>query len=148
MATAGFERGVTLRSPARYVEAARRLAAMYAERGGDEALRDAVVAAWMDAEAYWLHTYHTVSRVMSGAQIGAEASLNKIFWSEMDVRIQETGLRLLGDSALLLDSAPDADPGHWLHGWMASLAGTIFAGTNEIQRNIVADRVLDLPRGS
>ena len=149
MATAGFERGVTLRSPARYVEAARRLAAMYAASGVDDgALRDAVAAAWMDAQAYRLHTYHTVSRVMAGAQIGAEASLNKIFWSEMDVRIQETGLRLLGDRALLLDTAADADPGRWLHGWMASLAGTIFAGTNEIQRNIVADRVLDLPRGS
>ncbi len=149
MATAGFERGVTLRSPARYVEAARRLRAMYAARGdADDSLRDAVAAAWMDAEAYRLHTYHTVSRVMSGESIGAEASLNKIFWSEMDVRIQETGLRLLGDRALLLDGAPDADPGGWLHGWMASLAGTIFAGTNEIQRNIVADRVLALPRGS
>ncbi len=149
MATAGFERGVTLRSPARYVEAARRLRAMYVARGdADDSLRDAVAAAWMDAEAYRLHTYHTVSRVMSGESIGAEASLNKIFWSEMDVRIQETGLRLLGDRALLLDGAADADPGRWLHGWMASLAGTIFAGTNEIQRNIVADRVLALPRGS
>jgi alkylation response protein AidB-like acyl-CoA dehydrogenase len=149
MATAGFERGITLRSPARYVEAASRLLRMHAELDApDASLRDAVVAAWMDAQAYRLHTYHTVSRVMSGATVGAEASLNKIFWSEMDVRIQETALRMLGDRALLLDEAPGAAPGHWLHGWMASLAGPIFAGTNEIQRNIVADRVLQLPRGS
>jgi alkylation response protein AidB-like acyl-CoA dehydrogenase len=150
MATAGFERGILLRSPGRYMESTRRLLDLYrATDGGDAALRDAVVAAWMDAEAYRLHTYHTVSRVLDGEVPGAEVSLNKIFWSEMDVRIQEAALRLFGDRALLAHGAPDApDGGRWLHGWMASLAGTIFAGTNQIQRNIVADRVLRLPRGS
>lgn len=51
----------------------------------------------MDAEGYRLYTYMTVSRMIEGATIGAEASLNKIFWSEMDVRMHETALRLLGD---------------------------------------------------
>jgi alkylation response protein AidB-like acyl-CoA dehydrogenase len=150
MATAGFERGILLRSPGRYMESTRRLLDLYrATDDGDATLRDAVVAAWMDAEAYRLHTYHTVSRVLDGEVPGAEVSLNKIFWSEMDVRIQEAALRLFGDRALLAHGAPDApDGGRWLHGWMASLAGTIFAGTNQIQRNIVADRVLRLPRGS
>ncbi len=149
MATAGFERGILLRSPARYVEAVKRLVALYqSSTVRDSTLRDAVTAAWMDAEAYRLHTYLTVSRLLDGEPIGPEVSLNKIFWSEMDVRIHETALRLLGDRATLLAGAPDADDGgRWLHGWMASLAGTIFAGTNEIQRNIVADRVLRLPRG-
>jgi alkylation response protein AidB-like acyl-CoA dehydrogenase len=149
MAPAGFERGILLRSPGRYLDAVARLSALYAQSGScDAALRDAVTSAWMDAEAYRLHTYLTVSRVLDGETLGPEVSLNKIFWSEMDVRIQETALRLLGDRAALLPGAPEAhDHGRWLHGWMASLAGTIFAGTNEIQRNIVADRVLRLPRG-
>jgi alkylation response protein AidB-like acyl-CoA dehydrogenase len=150
MATAGFERGILLRSPGRYMESTRRLLDLYrATPGADAALRDDVVAAWMDAEAYRLHTFHTVSRVLDGETPGAEVSLNKVFWSEMDVRIQETALRLLGDRALLTGDAPDAvDGGRWLHGWTASLAGPIFAGTNQIQRNIVADRVLKLPRGA
>jgi alkylation response protein AidB-like acyl-CoA dehydrogenase len=140
MATAGFERGVLLRSPARYVEAVRRLVVLYESSGScDATVRDAVADAWVDADAYRLHTYMTVSRLLDGEPLGPEVSLNKIFWSEMDVRIHETALRLLGDQAML--------DGRWLHGWMASLAGPIFAGTNEIQRNIVADRVLQLPRG-
>ncbi|HEV7680362.1 MAG TPA: acyl-CoA dehydrogenase family protein [Candidatus Dormibacteraeota bacterium] len=141
MATAGFERGVLLRSPARYVEAVRRLGVLYESSAScDATVRDAVAGAWMDADAYRLHTYMTVSRLLDGEPLGPEVSLNKIFWSEMDVRIHETALRLLGDQAML--------DGRWLHGWMASLAGPIFAGTNEIQRNIVADRVLQLPRGA
>jgi alkylation response protein AidB-like acyl-CoA dehydrogenase len=149
MATAGFERGILLRSPGRYMESTRRLLDLYrASEVRSPALRDAVVAAWMDSEAYRLHTLHTVSRVLDGETPGAEVSLNKIFWSEMDVRIQETALQLLGDRALLAHAAPDAPGGGWLHGWTASLAGPIFAGTNQIQRNIVADRVLRLPRGA
>jgi alkylation response protein AidB-like acyl-CoA dehydrogenase len=67
----------------------------------------------------------------------------------MDVGMHETALRLLGDRAHLLPAAPDAvDGGRWLDGFLFSLAGPIYAGTNEIQRNIIADRVLNLPRGA
>ena len=58
----------------------------------DTALRDAVADAWMQAEGYKLHTYMTVTQMIEGGTIGAEASLNKIFWSEMDVRIHELAL--------------------------------------------------------
>ena len=92
MATAGFERGVSLRSPARFSAAADRLVALWREHAdpSDTALRDAVADAWMQAEGYRLHTYMTVTHMLDGGTIGAEASLNKIFWSEMDVRIHET----------------------------------------------------------
>ncbi|HEX6476852.1 MAG TPA: acyl-CoA dehydrogenase family protein, partial [Acidimicrobiales bacterium] len=98
MAAAGFERGLSLRSPARYSETARRLVELYGRVGmvSDPALGDDVVQAWMDAEAYRLHTYWTVSRIIDGATIGPEASLNKLWWSEMDLRMHETALRLLG----------------------------------------------------
>jgi alkylation response protein AidB-like acyl-CoA dehydrogenase len=151
MATAGFERGLSLRSPARYTETAGRLTDLFGRVGGtaDPALRGDVVQAWMDAEAYRLHTYWTVSRIIDGGAIGAEASLNKLWWSEMDVRMHETALRLLGPSAELVGQAPGAvDDGRWLDGFLFALAGPIYAGTNEIQRNVVADRVLSLPRSS
>jgi alkylation response protein AidB-like acyl-CoA dehydrogenase len=151
MATAGFERGLSLRSPARYSETAGRLVELYGRVGGaaEPALRDEVVRVWMDAEAYRLHTYWTVSRLIDGGTIGAEASLNKLWWSEMDLRLHETALRVLGPAGELLADAPGAvDDGRWLDGFLFALAGPIYAGTNEIQRNVVADRVLSLPRST
>ena len=80
----------------------------------------------------------TVTGLAAGAPIGAESSLNKVWWSEMDVHLHDTALRLLG---------PDADlEGAWMKGYQFALAGPIYAGTNEIQRNVIAERLLGLPR--
>ncbi|TNE92759.1 MAG: acyl-CoA dehydrogenase [Deltaproteobacteria bacterium] len=145
MATTSSERGLSLRSPGRFQATADRLLTLYAERGRPERLRDRVLQSWMDAEAYSLYTYQTVTRMREGGHIGADSSLNKIFWSEMDIATHETAMALLGESAWLAPDAPDATEG-WLHDFLFSLAGPIYAGTNEIQRNIVAQRVLELPR--
>jgi alkylation response protein AidB-like acyl-CoA dehydrogenase len=149
MATAGFERGLMLRSPARFQATAARLVELY-KRHADEAdpsLRDAVTRAWMSAEAYSLNTYRTASRLIEGGTIGAEASLNKIFWSELDLQMHETALAILEARAELLPRASAAgDVGDWLDGFLFSLAGPIYAGTNEIQRNVIAERLLGLPR--
>jgi alkylation response protein AidB-like acyl-CoA dehydrogenase len=110
-------------------------------------MRESVARCWMDAEAYCLNTYQTVSRLLAGGKIGAEASLNKIFWSELDVRMHELALELLGPRAELQPSAPAAgDVGSWLDGYIFALSGPIYAGTNQIQRNIIAERILGLPR--
>jgi alkylation response protein AidB-like acyl-CoA dehydrogenase len=70
--------------------------------------------------------------------MGAAGSVNKVFWSEVDIALHETALDLLG---------PDSElAGPWQDGYLFSLAGPIYAGTNEIQRNIVAERILGLPR--
>jgi hypothetical protein len=149
MATTGSERGLTLRSPGRFMAAAARLADLYRRRADDGALdsdptvRDAVVRAWIDADAYRWQTFWIVTRLMDGGQTGPEASLVKIFWSELDVRLHETALRLLGSRAELVDGD---DPAAWMKGWQFALSGPIYAGTNEIQRNVVAERVLGLPR--
>jgi alkylation response protein AidB-like acyl-CoA dehydrogenase len=151
MATAGFERGLMLRSPSRFQETARRLVKLYqanrASADRDPTVRDAVLRAWMDAEAYALTTYQTACRLIKGGKIGAEASTNKIFWSELDRAMHATAMTILGARAELLPHAPDAaGVGSWLDGWLFSQSGPIYAGTNEIQRNIIAERMLGMPR--
>jgi alkylation response protein AidB-like acyl-CoA dehydrogenase len=151
MATAGFERGLMLRSPARFQQTARQLVELYRrhrdEADADPGIRDAVVKSWMDAEAYALATYRTACRLAKGGHIGAEASTNKIFWSELDLLMHETAMRILGSRGELMPEAADAgDIGQWLDGFLFAQAGPIYAGTNEIQRNIIAERMLGLPR--
>ncbi|MFM7066997.1 MAG: acyl-CoA dehydrogenase family protein [Gammaproteobacteria bacterium] len=149
MATAGFERGLMLRSPARFQATARRLVQLYRENAerADGTVRAAVAKAWLHAEAYTLNTYATATRLMAGGHIGAEASLNKIFWSELDLSMHAAAMSLLGARAELLPHAPAAAAvGDWLEGWIFAHAGPIYAGTNEIQRNIIAERVLGMPR--
>jgi alkylation response protein AidB-like acyl-CoA dehydrogenase len=81
----------------------------------------------------------------AGRPVGAAASVGKIHWSETDVAVQSAALELLGEGAWTVGA--DGRPGAWLDGFLFSLAGTIYAGTNEIQRNVVAERLLGMPRG-
>jgi alkylation response protein AidB-like acyl-CoA dehydrogenase len=139
MATTGSERGLTLRSPGRFLRAADQLVELaHTTEGITGTQRDRVVQSWIDAQAYQLFTLRQVTGIIAGLSTGAESSLNKIFWSELDVRLHETAMDLLGEEAELDDV--------WSRGFQFSLAGPIYAGTNEIQRNIVAERVLGLPR--
>ena len=151
MATAGFERGLMLRSPARFQNTARRLVELYKENRADAdrdpTVRDAVMRAYMDAEAYTLTTYQTACRLNKGGKIGPESSTNKIFWSELDQRMHETAMSILSARAELVPHAPAAKGvGTWLDGFLFSQSGPIYAGTNEIQRNIIAERMLGMPK--
>ena len=151
MSTAGFERGLMLRSPARFQEAAKKLVALYQSKRNDIldlSLEDAVVLCYLDAEAYALSTYATASRLMAGGNIGAESSCNKIFWSELDIKIHETAMRLLGARGELLPDSENfsEELGVWLDGFLFAQSGPIYAGTNEVQRNIIAERMLGMPR--
>ncbi|MDE3203784.1 MAG: acyl-CoA dehydrogenase family protein [Acidobacteriota bacterium] len=143
MATTGSERGLTLRSPGRFSAVVTRLVDLARRSAGpggppDPLLADQVVRGWMEAEAYRLFTLQAVTALAGGARPGAESSLNKIWWSELDIHLHETALALQGDAAELDDA--------WMRGFEFSLSGPIYAGTNEIQRNIAAERLLGLPR--
>ncbi|MFD7440366.1 acyl-CoA dehydrogenase family protein [Streptomyces sp. NPDC059909] len=142
MSTTGDERGLTLRSPGRFLAAADRLVRLWASAAdpSDTALRDRVADAVIGARAYQLFTYANASRFAAGSAIGAESSLNKVFWSEYDIALHETALDLLGADGEFTD-------GEWAEGYVFSLAGPIYAGTNEIQRDIIAERLLGLPKG-
>lgn len=142
MSTAGNERGLSLRSPGRFCATADRLVQLWRECGAPAAQRDRVVSAWVGAEAYRLYTWGTVSNLAAGGRIGYSGSVNKVFWSELDVAMHETALDLLGPESELRDG-----PGsRWTDGYLFSLSGPIYAGTNEVQRNVVAERILGLPR--
>ncbi|MFJ8669832.1 acyl-CoA dehydrogenase family protein [Streptomyces sp. NPDC093600] len=173
MSTAGNERGLTLRSPGRFTAAADRLAALWRATAdpADTALRDRVADAVIGARAYRLFAFAGASRIAAGEAsgasrvgageavgavktagigdpIGAESSLNKVFWSELDLALHETALDLLGPYGELADTAGEAPAhGSWAEGYTFALAGPIYAGTNEIQRDIIAERLLGLPKG-
>jgi alkylation response protein AidB-like acyl-CoA dehydrogenase len=138
MSTTSSERGLTLRSPGRFTSTAERLLELWRARGGSEGLRQRIIQAWMKADAYRVQTMQSVSDTLDGRPAGARASLVKIWWSELDVELHEIALDILGPEAEL--------EGPWSRGWQFSLSGPIYAGTNEIQRNIAAERVLGLPR--
>ncbi len=143
MSTAANERGLSLRSPGRFLATTDRLVdlwkrnhdAVYATANVDARVADA----WIGARAYELSTYQTVSRLAAGGQLGMESPINKVFWSQWDIVAHETALDLQGVDAELDDA--------WMDGYLFSLSGPIYAGTNEIQRNVIAERLLGLPRG-
>ncbi|MFD3993672.1 acyl-CoA dehydrogenase family protein [Streptomyces sp. NPDC058583] len=142
MSTTGNERGLMLRSPGRFLAAADRLVRLWRTEGdpADSALRDRVADAVIGARAYQLFTAGAAARLATGAPSGAESSLNKVFWSEYDLALHETALDLLGPDGEFADGA-------WAEGYVFSLAGPLYAGTNEIQRDIIAERLLGLPKG-
>ena len=142
MSTASHERGLSLRSPGRFLAAAARLVELWRQTGdpADNAMVHRVADAWIGARAYQLHTQATAGRLDNGGTLGAEASMGKVFWSELDIALHETALDLLGPRAEIRGD-------RWLDGYLFALAGPIYAGTNEIQRTVIAERLLGLPRG-
>lgn len=144
MSTSSNERGMSLRSPGRFLATADRLVELWKSVPENGFASERVADAWIAAQAYRLHTFGTVTRLSGGGELGAESSITKVFWSELDVALHETAIDLRGADGELT-GPPDAD---WTSGYLFSLGGPIYAGTNEIQRNIIAERILGLPRES
>ncbi|WP_216588820.1 acyl-CoA dehydrogenase family protein [Streptomyces brasiliscabiei] len=140
MSATGNERGLMLRSPGRFLASAHRLFDLWRAQGAPASAHDRVADALIGARAYQLFTHAAASRLLEGAPAGPESSLNKVFWSEYDIALHETARELLGEEGESADT-------EWSEGYVFSLAGPIYAGTNEIQRDIIAERLLGLPKG-
>jgi alkylation response protein AidB-like acyl-CoA dehydrogenase len=125
--------------------AVRRLLVLARERGADEQQRDAIAREWIELQALRVTAYRSLSALVRTGVPGPEGSILKLRWSEANQRLTRLALELLGpEAALAGDAAPDG--GYWQHQQLRSRGNTIEAGTSEILRNIVAERVLGLPR--
>ncbi len=114
----------------------------------DPLLRQRLAAAYIDSQAMRFTALRNLTRVLRGGIPGPEGSIEKLFWSEMYQRMLETALEMEGPYAQLVEGSPRAvDGGRWPHLFLYSRGRTIAAGSSEIQRNIIAERVLGLPRG-
>lgn len=100
-----------------------------------------------EIEAYRYMTLRTLTELSHGKRPGPQASMGKLWWSEMQTRIQEFALDLLGDRAEVLAEEEDGAVSPLAQSYWLGRAAHIYAGSNEIQRNIIAERVLGLPKG-
>jgi alkylation response protein AidB-like acyl-CoA dehydrogenase len=117
-------------------------------RSADPRLRQQIARLATEVHALRLTVYRSVSARMRTGRPGPEGSILKLLWSELEQRLMDVASEVGGPYALLDEHAPQAfDAGRWQYGLLWSRAASIYAGTSEIQRNILAQRVLGLPRG-
>jgi alkylation response protein AidB-like acyl-CoA dehydrogenase len=121
-------------------------------RGGrraadDPIVRQKIAQSAIETAVLRYTAYRNVTMVERTGQPGPEGSVLKIFWSELEQRLKDTAVEILGPYGLLPKGEPRAaDDGLWCYELLWSRAATIYAGTSEVQRNIIATRVLGLPR--
>ena len=119
----------------------RKLVALAKERGATPLQRDAIAREWIGLQAVRYTNYRSLTTLMKTGIPGPEGSGAKLWWSEANQRVTKLALELLGPEAQIV-----ADGGYWQHQQLRSRGNTIEAGTSEILRNIIAERVLGLPR--
>jgi alkylation response protein AidB-like acyl-CoA dehydrogenase len=121
-----------------------------ARRGAldDPLTADALARSFVELRVLRLHNWRTLSRLARGVEPGPESSWIKLHWSDMSQRLSALALEVLGPDAPLW---PPADgsiaAGTWQRQWLWSLSGSIAGGTSEVQRTIIGERILHLPRG-
>jgi len=108
---------------------------------------DALVQSFVELQVLRLHNWRTLSRLAQGIEPGPETSWIKLHWSEMSQALSARAVDVCGDAAPLWRGAADnPGDGKWQRQWLWSGAATIAGGTSEVQRNIIAERILGLPR--
>lgn len=149
MTVLGYERGAaTLRNPAGYDGQLRGLANGLAERGDLERgdVREKLGRLVVENEVMRANGLRTLANLAAGIAPGPESSIEKIFWSEYHQRMTDAAVELLGPRGQLLARSPGARPDvDWAYEFLWSRAGTIYSGSSEVQRNIIAKRVLRMP---
>ena len=152
MTTLGFERGTGLGSPAAFnrlfdemVDLTRANARGEGVAADDPDVRRRVAQAYIETRVFDLNSKRMLTRLAHGEETGPEASINKLYWSEMETRLTELAVDVLGERGELEPGTPDAT-GDWFNTYLYARASQIYAGTSEVQKNIIAQRVLGLPR--
>ncbi|MDR7303824.1 acyl-CoA dehydrogenase family protein [Haloactinomyces albus] len=148
MATLGFERGVsTIGQQVGFRRELDGVVAMAHENGAieDPVIRDGLVRARMGLEVMRLNALRTLAGSSTGADEGPAASIAKLVWATWHRSLGELAMEVAGAPSLVADAPPyDLDP--WQRLFLFARADTIYGGSNEIQRNIISERVLGLPR--
>lgn len=130
---------------ARLDAAVRRLLSLARDRGATQAQREAIGCEWAELQGLRITAYRSLAALAQTGTPGPEGSIVKLKWSEANQRLTALALELLGpDAQLLGENAPYG--GMWQRQQLRSRGNTIEAGTSEILRSIVAERVLGLPR--
>jgi len=148
--TLSHERGTSPRQLVIHTQLLEELLRMAAAGGAydDERMGPRLAQAFVELRIFQLLNWRTLSRLQRGQEPGAEGSIVKLYWSEMSKRLHDTAMAVIGAAApLWRGAAGNPGDGRWQRSWLYYQAASIFAGTNEIQRNIVGERVLGLPRG-
>jgi alkylation response protein AidB-like acyl-CoA dehydrogenase len=147
--TLSHERGVNPRQLVIHMQLLEELLRLAETTGAfdEDRLRSALAQAYVEIRIFQLHNLRSVSRLSRGLDPGPEGSALKLYWSEMSKRFHDTAMAVVGDAAPLWKGA-EANPGdgQWQRSWLYYQASSIWAGTNEIQRNVIGERVLGLPR--
>ena len=113
----------------------------------DPLLRQKLAQCYAEIEIMRLNQLRAFSRITATGIPGPEGSIQKLFWSELNQRLQQVAQELLGPYGQLVKGDPHAvDNGIWSYGYLRSRGNTIEAGTSEVQRNIIGHFVLGLPR--
>ncbi|MFT5222832.1 MAG: alkylation response protein AidB-like acyl-CoA dehydrogenase [Glaciecola sp.] len=144
-----FERDAPAAAPARYHRDLQVLVDLCVAVGleDDPIVRDELARLAVDVACYEHHAHRTLATLVAGGDLGHLSSVTKLAWSELERDLFETGLRLLGPHMDVLDASALVDVAGFRTKYWYARAATIYAGTSEIQRNIIARRVLALPKG-
>ena len=113
----------------------------------DDEIADALAQSFVELRVLRLHNWRTLSRLARGVEPGPESSYVKLTWTDMSQHMAEAALAVLGPAAPLWgDAAGNPEGGRWQRQWLWSKAASIAGGTSEVQRTIIGDRILGLPR--
>src|SRR6059036_2099471 len=116
-------------------------------RGGDPVIRQEIARGWIEVELMGLMNCRTLTRLERGEEPGPESSLVKLFWASLTQRLHQLALELEGPyAALVAGSSHAIEDGRWQQAFLWSRVGAIAGGTSEVQANIIAQRILGLPR--
>ncbi|MBX3276968.1 MAG: acyl-CoA dehydrogenase [Acidobacteria bacterium] len=130
------------------MELAKRIEKNGRPASADPLIQQKLAQSFIEVEILKYNIYRSATQIARNGSPGPESSIIKLFWSEMDRRQKEVAMELMGlRSQLVRGSKGAVDHGRWQRAFLWSRAGTIYAGSSEIQRNIIAERVLGLPRG-